>query len=157
VDDQSGERVGVRRGRDGSPLQPGARFGRRGALTPEERAELEANSKGDDDVGVDIAIILGGPNDYGVLNNDLVEDSLANVKVDLVTKPQNASLFDLNSDGTFSYIPNDGFSGEDSFQYKFTSGSPPESSETATVWIQVESPREVDADDQQDTLENDSE
>jgi hypothetical protein len=44
----------------------------------------------------------------------------------------------FNSDGTFSYVPNPGFAGEDSFTYEATDGTDP--SNTATVYIDVEYP-----------------
>ena len=53
----------------------------------------------------------------GVLTNDIeidAGDSLTAVKV---TDPMTGSLT-LNSDGSFTYVPNIGFTGVDSFSYK---------------------------------------
>jgi VCBS repeat-containing protein len=52
-----------------------------------------------------------------------------------VTGPSNASAFTFNSDGTFSYTPNNGFSGQDTFTYKANDGTA--DSNVATVTITV--------------------
>ena len=56
----------------------------------------------------------------GVLNNDYDPDGDALTTV-LNTSPANGSLT-LNSDGSFSYTPNNGFIGTDSFTYKASDG-----------------------------------
>ena len=55
-----------------------------------------------------------------VVVNDVGIDN--DVTVQLVTSPANGTLT-LNSDGTFTYLANDGFSGEDSFRYTLVDGS----------------------------------
>ena len=49
------------------------------------------------------------------------------------TSPANGTLID-NGDGTLSYVPNPGFSGQDSFEYTITDGA---GGDTATVTITV--------------------
>ena len=59
----------------------------------------------------------------GVLANDTNADGNALSAV-LAPRPANGSLT-LNADGSFSYTPNAGFSGTDSFTYTATDGMPP--------------------------------
>ncbi|MDX6381926.1 MAG: hypothetical protein QOI57_2950 [Rubrobacteraceae bacterium] len=53
----------------------------------------------------------------GVLSNDTNPNTLANLTAVKVTDPNNGTLT-LNPDGSFTYTPNPGFSGSDSFTYK---------------------------------------
>jgi len=69
----------------------------------------------------------------GVLSNDTDVDS-ANLTAARVTGPANGQLT-LNANGSFTYTPNAGFSGSDSFTYKANDGSV--DSNTATVTITV--------------------
>ncbi len=72
----------------------------------------------------------------GVLSDD------TNVDGDLLTAIQVSSTFHgslaLNADGSFTYTPNTGFSGDDTFQYKANDGSL--DSNVATVTIRVYPP-----------------
>jgi len=70
----------------------------------------------------------------GVLSNDLdVEgDALSAV---IETSPAHAATFLLNADGSFSYTPQLGFSGVDSFTYRACDG--PASSAVTTVRVDV--------------------
>ena len=55
----------------------------------------------------------------GVLANDNdAEGATQTVTAVLVSGPSNASAFALNANGSFSYTPNPGFTGSDSFTYK---------------------------------------
>jgi large repetitive protein len=67
-------------------------------------------------------------------DTDADEDTLTAV---LVNGPANGSLT-LNPDGTFSYTPNEGFFGTDSFTYQANDGTDP--SNTATVTLEVPEP-----------------
>ena len=60
--------------------------------------------------------------DVSVLDNDKNEivnnpDKNVSIKAEKVTEPQNGTIT-FNEDGTFTYTPNNGFSGEDTFTYK---------------------------------------
>ena len=68
----------------------------------------------------------------GVRHNDQVFGEL--VKVTLVAGPTRASEFDLRSDGSFTYVPDAGFSGTDTFTYFLLGGL---RSNVATVRIEV--------------------
>ena len=68
-----------------------------------------------------------------VILNDIDENINSN-SVDLVSDVSNGTL-SLNSDGTFTYTPNTGFSGIDTFSYKINDGI--NDSNTATVSINV--------------------
>jgi len=70
----------------------------------------------------------------GVLSNDTDPngDTLTAVKV---SDPTNGSLT-LNSDGSFTYTPNNGFSGTDSFTYKANDGTNDSNVVTVTITVQ---------------------
>ena len=68
----------------------------------------------------------------GVLVND--DDGGETTTVSLVSGPENASSFELNSDGSFTYTPDANFSGTDSFVYEASNAS---GSSTATAYIEV--------------------
>ncbi|QIB64750.1 tandem-95 repeat protein [Kineobactrum salinum] len=67
-------------------------------------------------------------------DSDADGDSLTAV---LVGSPQNGSLV-LNASGSFSYTPNEGFAGEDSFTYRASDGQA--QSNVATVTLTVAEP-----------------
>jgi hypothetical protein len=69
----------------------------------------------------------------GILGNDIDAEGDA-LTTALVTGPANGTLV-LNADGSFSYVPNVGFSGADSFTYQASDGS--NLSNIATVSIDV--------------------
>jgi VCBS repeat-containing protein len=85
----------------------------------------------------------------GVLSNDddVEGDLLSAVLVDDVDH----GTLQLNSDGTFSYTPEAGFVGNDSFTYRASDGQLP--SNLATVTIRVEGPP-VAGDDEYEVEEN---
>jgi len=70
----------------------------------------------------------------GVLNNDTDADG-DSLSVAVATDPTNGSV-SLNTDGSFTYTPNEGFSGSDTFTYTVIDGN--EGSDTATVTVTVE-------------------
>lgn len=71
----------------------------------------------------------------GLIAND--EDAQADNELtsQLITPPENGTL-ELNTDGSFQYVPNAEFSGTDSFVYRLSDGF--EDSQSATVTISVE-------------------
>ena len=69
----------------------------------------------------------------GVLDNDTDSDG-DTLTAAVVDTPSNGGL-DLSADGAFEYTPDDGFTGEDSFDYEVTDGNG--GSDTATVTITV--------------------
>ncbi len=70
----------------------------------------------------------------GVLANDDDPDNDALTAV-LGTGPSHAQSFDLNADGSFTYVPDPDFNGGDSFTYHASDGTL--SSGTVTVTITV--------------------
>ena len=72
--------------------------------------------------------------DEGVLANDTDADG-DTLSVEIVANPEHGTVV-LNSNGSFSYSPESGYYGSDSFTYKASDGA--DSSETATVTIVVE-------------------
>jgi large repetitive protein len=77
---------------------------------------------------------------HGVLKNDRDADTGALTAV-LVSGPANAKAFSLNADGSYSYTPNDNFSGTDTFSYRASDGAA--SSAPATVTITVNAVNEA--------------
>ncbi|MFB6285667.1 MAG: tandem-95 repeat protein [Candidatus Bipolaricaulia bacterium] len=78
--------------------------------------------------------IVKGPAVAGVLAND--EDASGDeLSVSVVENVSNGSLT-LNSDGSFTYTPNDGFTGQDSFTYLADDGD--QATDQASVTINVE-------------------
>ena len=67
----------------------------------------------------------------GILGNDTDANTL---NATLVSGPTNGTLLSLNANGSFSYTPDSGFTGTDSFTYNATDG---ELNDTATVTITV--------------------
>jgi len=79
---------------------------------------------------INVALVVAAP---GVLTNDTDADSDP-LTADKNTDPANGS-FVLNADGSFTYTPNSGFSGTDSFTYHANDGQL--DSNVATVTITV--------------------
>ena len=69
----------------------------------------------------------------GILSNDSDPNGLD--LIPSVTRNPSNGVLNLNNDGSFTFIPNQGFSGNDSFTYIVNNGS--ENSEEATVTITV--------------------
>lgn len=70
----------------------------------------------------------------GVLTNDTDIDN-PSLQAVIVTGPSHAQGFGLNADGSFSYTPQPGFTGIDTFDYQATDGA--DTSNLATVTIKV--------------------
>jgi VCBS repeat-containing protein len=81
----------------------------------------------------------------GVLDNDVLLDPDETVTLVVTAGPTNGSVI-LNSDGSFTYVPNAGFFGVDTFKYTLTSDIltmlQGEFSDTAIVTIKV-TPRQI--------------
>jgi VCBS repeat-containing protein len=88
---------------------------------------------GDDSYTTPVSTTLTVPAP-GVLQNDSDVDS-ANITVSSSTDPGNGTL-SINSDGSFTYTPDPGFTGVDTFTYQATDGTA--TSEDATVTITVQ-------------------
>jgi hypothetical protein len=70
----------------------------------------------------------------GVLSNATDPNIPANMTAVKVTEPTKGTLT-LSPDGSFTYIPNSGFSGSDTFTYKATHGSAESSPATVTITV----------------------
>lgn len=68
-------------------------------------------------------------------DNDAQGDNLT-VSVAPINEPDNGTVV-INPDGTYTYTPNSGFVGEDSFQYEVCDDGTPAVCDTATVTIQI--------------------
>ena len=68
------------------------------------------------DVSFDLEMIVGRYVDMGVLNNDIDVDGDA-MTAELLSPPQHGTVV-VNSDGHFTYTPDAGYSGPDSFSYR---------------------------------------
>jgi RHS repeat-associated protein len=82
-------------------------------------------------VNTDLVISTAGA---GLVNNDFDADGNS-LTASVVANPANGSLVSFNSSGTFTYRPNNGFSGIDTFTYKVNDGGA--DSNVATVSIAV--------------------
>jgi large repetitive protein len=71
-----------------------------------------------------------------LLNGDSDPDPTATLSVTGNTQPANGTVT-VNPDGTFTYVPNAGFSGTDSFTYTIAGSNDPSETATATVTITV--------------------
>ncbi|WP_164917894.1 Ig-like domain-containing protein, partial [Leeuwenhoekiella marinoflava] len=79
----------------------------------------------------------GQPVGGAVGTNDLNPDGPVDSEVyTLVTQPNHGTLV-FNPDGTYTYTPNDGFIGTDSFSYEVCDGGSPVACDSADVTIQV--------------------
>ena len=79
----------------------------------------------------------GQPVSGDVGTNDENPDGPAGSEVyTVVTQPANGTLV-FNADGTYTYTPNDGFIGEDTFTYEVCDGGSPQACDQADVIIQV--------------------
>ncbi len=73
---------------------------------------------------------------FDVMENDSDPFGGANISICDVSSPPNGSLIQ-EADGTFTYFPNDGFIGEDSFSYTICDDGVPPLNSTAVVTITV--------------------
>ncbi|MHB1033577.1 MAG: tandem-95 repeat protein [Pirellulales bacterium] len=90
----------------------------------------------------DMLLSIAAP---GVLANDIDVDGDSLTAV-LEAGPTNGTLM-LNADGSFTYTPNDGFSGTDSFSYRANDAALQSDAATVTITVQPATPVVVAADD----------
>ena len=95
-------------------------------VTPQPDAPV---AQDDQFFGSDAAAVTGNL----LLNDSDVDGDTLVLETSAITGPQNGSVT-LNGDGSFSYSPNPGFSGQDSFVYRVTDGS---LTDTASVSITI--------------------
>ena len=74
----------------------------------------------------------------GVMANDYNPDSEVNLTAELATLPANGTVA-LNPDGSFTYTPNTGFTGTDSFTYHLVDNTAITSAATVTLTVQAPS------------------
>ncbi|MBA7598743.1 MAG: tandem-95 repeat protein [Calditrichaeota bacterium] len=100
-------------------------------------------------VNEDTDLVIGAP---GVLDNDsdIEDDPLTAV---LVAGPSNGSLT-LNTDGSFTYTPDAGYNGTDTFTYKVSDGKLESSPATVTITVDEVNDAPVAVDDEASTDEN---
>src|SRR5687767_13420501 len=91
----------------------------------------------DDFYGIDQLAALNEPAP-GVLVNDSDPDVSNTLTIVLVAGPAHARSFQLNSDGSFTYVPQDNYHGSDTFTYQASDGTL--FSETGNVNITVRQP-----------------
>lgn len=76
-----------------------------------------------------------------VLGNDLdLERGVLTVNLTPLTSPTNGTLV-LNTNGTFTYTPNDSFVGQDTFRYVVCDNGVPSLCNTASVFLTVTTPK----------------
>jgi len=89
----------------------------------------------------------------GVLSNDTDTSSPADLTAALETPPTQGTLTNFGSDGGFSYVPNAGFHGTDSFTYAAVDGvSGARAEATVTLLVNAVNQAPVAADDSYQTL-----
>ena len=81
----------------------------------------------------DVTLVVEAP---GVLTNDIYDQPARLIIVEPETQPGHGSL-DLNPDGLFIYVPDEGFYGLDSFNYNMIHKPPHKVIGQATVYIRV--------------------
>ena len=85
-----------------------------------------------------------------VLDNDSDPDG-DDLTATLATGPSNGSVV-LNEDGSYTYTPDDGFSGDDSFTYTISDGNGGTDTATVFIWVAEDDNQDPDAvDDAEDT------
>ncbi|PHS01326.1 MAG: hypothetical protein COA80_02365, partial [Leeuwenhoekiella sp.] len=83
---------------------------------------------------------LNSPVSGNVLDNDSDPEGqtqTVDTSVSPIVGPANGSVV-INSDGTFTYTPNDGFTGTDQFTYQIFDAGSPVATDVATVYIVIE-------------------
>ncbi len=103
----------------------------------------------DDEATVDEGEVLAGTS---LLANDLdVDGDDLTINTTPVSEPTDGILI-INSDGTYTYTPDEGFAGEDSFEYEVCDNGTPQACAIATVFINV-----IDTDNDDDGISNEEE
>jgi hypothetical protein len=109
-----------------------------GVVGPSGTAQVTINMTNDlpvpvdDNVITDPGVMVGG----NVLDNDFDKDNDPLSVVLNGSSPQHGQLV-LNEDGTFTYVPDKGFDGKDSFTYLVTDGQLADKLPGATVTVTV--------------------
>ena len=96
--------------------------------------EVHQNSGSSSDLGFDLRLSGTLNRASAILGNDIDVDT-ESLRVSLLSPPDNGKL-QLQSDGSFTYVPNVNFEGNDSFEYTVTDG---EFEDSGKVFITVES------------------
>jgi VCBS repeat-containing protein len=84
-----------------------------------------------------------GTNPAGVLSNDTDPDSGDTLTAVLVTGPSHGTL-SLNADGSFTYTPNNTYTGPDSFTYQASDSSAASNVATVNITVNAVTPVAVD-------------
>ena len=126
-----------------------------------------SDGKGGEDTATVVISVSDAPNqdpdavddsettDYGtpvsgnVLGNDTDPDG-DDLTATLATGPANGSVV-LNDDGSYTYTPDDGFSGEDTFTYTIDDGNGGSDTATVTITVGEEQNQDPDAVDDDNT------
>ncbi|MBK7039281.1 MAG: tandem-95 repeat protein [Bacteroidetes bacterium] len=95
---------------------------------------------------------INTPINNSVAGNDTDPQNDA-VTFTLVTNPSNGTLT-LNPDGSFTYIPNAGYTGPDQFVYSKCDNGNPVACDTATAYITINTPQQDASPDINQTLVN---
>ncbi len=95
--------------------------------------EVHQNSSTSSDLGFDLRLVGTLSRTSAILGNDIDVDT-DSLQVSLLSPPDNGKL-QLQSDGSFTYVPNVNFEGSDSFEYKVTDG---EFEDSGKVFITVD-------------------
>ena len=95
--------------------------------------EVHQNSGSSSDLGFDLRLVGTLSRASAILGNDIDVDT-DSLQVSLLSPPDNGKL-QLQSDGSFTYVPNVNFEGSDSFEYRVTDG---EFEDSGKVFITVD-------------------
>ncbi len=97
-------------------------------------AEIHQTNGSSSDVGFDLRLRATRQLPSGLLANDTDDNGPANLTARVVTQPARGTL-QLNANGTFSYTPNAGVVGADSFVYEIFDGTSASAPVTVTLNI----------------------
>lgn len=87
----------------------------------------------------DYVVYAGDTLDGTVIPNDFDPDTadIISVGTTLITPPSNGTVTNIQPNGDFTYIPNTGFTGDDTFEYVLCDNGTPSLCDTAVVTIHV--------------------
>ena len=108
-------------------------YGTSTTLSADQFTYVAAPVAMDDSYATTAESTLTVPANSGVLANDADPQSLP-LTATLVTEPANGTL-SFNSDGSFTYTPNNGYLGSDSFTYQTTNGYVTSSTNTVAITV----------------------